>query len=119
MTRGLNEMRKLAAACGCNPETLNGLSGMGDLCVTCSSMISRNYRFGYLIAEGIPIEEAKEKIGMVVEGLYTCVSALQVSKEHSVAMPISEAVYQVVVEGLKPVQAVEMLMTREIKEEFL
>lgn len=118
MTRGLNEIRKLAKAAGANEATLNGLAGMGDLCLTCSSMISRNYRFGHLIAEGVEIEKAKEKIGMVVEGLYTCVSALQVSKKLNVPMPIAEVVYKIAHEQLKPIEAVKLLMQREIKDEL-
>ncbi len=119
ITRGLHEMRKFAMKQGCSPETLNGLSGMGDLCVTCSSMISRNYRFGYLLAEGMSGEAAKEKIGMVVEGAYTTVSALQVAKKYDVEMPISEAVHKVVYEGVKATEAVNLLMKRVIKEEHL
>ena len=68
MTRGLHEIRKLSAVKGCSAETLTGLSGLGDLCVTCLSKLSRNYSYGHLIAEGLDPLAAKEKIGMVVEG---------------------------------------------------
>lgn len=119
MTRGLHEIRKLAVAQGCKAETLNGLSGMGDLCVTCSSVMSRNYRFGCLMAEGLSPEEAQKKIGMVVEGAYTCVSALQLSKQLEISMPITEAIYKIVYEGMKPIHAVQALMQRTIKEEHL
>lgn len=119
MTRGLHEIRKLAIAKRCRAETINGLAGMGDLCVTCFSQFSRNYRFGNLIAKGLTMDQAKEEIGMVVEGAYTCVSALQISREVKVPLPITEAVYKVLYEGVEPMEAVKALLMREIKEEHL
>lgn len=119
MTRGLHEIRKLSVARGCKADTLSGLSGMGDICLTCGSLISRNCRFGYLLAQGLTPKEAEEKIEMVVEGAYTCVSALQLSKQLNVSMPITEIVYKIIYEGMKPLDAVQMLMQRTIKEEHL
>lgn len=119
MTRGLHEIRKLARLKGCNPETLNGLSGMGDLCVTCLSKLSRNYRFGQLIAQELSSAEAQEVIGMVVEGAYTCVSAAQLASKHQVPAPITEAVYSILYGDLKPRDAVKSLFQRAIKEEHL
>ena len=119
MTRGLHEIRKLSVAKGCRPESLNGLSGMGDLCATCLSTLSRNYIFGKLLAEGLSPDEAREKIGMVVEGAYTCVSALQLSRKANIPVPITEAVYSIIYEGLSPKEAVEALLTRAIKQEHL
>ncbi len=119
MTRGLHEMRKLAVAKGCRPETLNGLSGMGDLCVTCLSKLSRNYTFGRLIAEGLGTQAAKEKIGMVVEGTYTCVSALQLGRKAKIEVPITAAVNSILYEDLNPRDAVRALLQRAIKEEHL
>lgn len=119
MTRGLHEMKKLAVACGGQPETLYGLSGVGDLCVTCTSMTSRNFKFGYLLAQGKSPEEAQKEIGMVVEGAYTSVSALQLGKELGVSLPISETVHQILFERLAPKDAVQVLMKRAIKEEQL
>ena len=119
MTRGLHEIRKLAVACGCKAETINGLAGMGDLFVTCSSPLSRNFRFGTLLAKGLPIQEAYSKIGMVVEGAYTCVSALQLSRQLDIPMPITETVHKIIYENMPPQRAVEMLMQRTIKEEHL
>lgn len=119
MTRGLHEIRKLSVACGCKPETINGLAGMGDLCLTCSSSMSRNFRFGTLLAEGLSAEEAQKRIGMVVEGAYTCVSALQLGKQYDVELPIAESVYQIIYQSLKPLDAVKALMQRTIKEEHL
>lgn len=118
MTRGLHEMRRLSVTKGCNPETLNGLSGMGDLCVTCLSVLSRNYSFGRLIAEGLSIEDAKQEIGMVVEGAYTCYSAMQLAEKAGIELPIGEIVYKIIKEGLDPKKAVKQLLDREVKEEF-
>lgn len=119
LTRGLHEIRKLAVAKGCKQETLNGLAGLGDLCVTCFSTLSRNYRFGRLLVEGYGIEEAKRKIGEVVEGAYSCISALQLSKKLHVVLPITEAVYKIIYEGLHPKEAVKSLLQRTVKEEHL
>lgn len=119
MTRGLHEIRKLAVACDCQSSTINGLAGMGDLCLTCNSTMSRNFRFGTMLAQGLSAKEALKRIGMVVEGAYTCVSALQLSKQYQVELPIAEAVYQIIYESLKPVDAVSALMQRTIKEEHL
>lgn len=119
MTRGLHEIRKLSCVKGCKQETLNGLSGLGDLCVTCLSTLSRNYSFGRLLAQGLKLEEAKEKIGMVVEGAYTCLSALQLGKKAGIPIPITEAIYSILYEKLDPREAVKSLLQRAIKEEHL
>jgi glycerol-3-phosphate dehydrogenase (NAD(P)+) len=119
MTRGLHEIRKLSIACGSKSETISGLSGMGDLCLTCSSSLSRNFRFGMLLAQGFTATEAQEKIGMVVEGAYTCISALQLSKEFQIEMPIAETVYNIIHFNMHPLDAVKALMRRTIKEEHL
>lgn len=119
MTRGLHEIRKLCVVKNCKPETLNGLSGMGDLCVTCMSVHSRNYRFGRLVAEGFSPEGARQKIGMAVEGIYTCVSARELGHKHDIPVPITEATYQIIYGGLDPREAVKTLLQRAIKEEHL
>lgn len=119
MTRGLHEMRKLCVVKHCKPETLNGLSGLGDLCVTCLSRHSRNYRFGRLIAEGFSPEGARQKIGMAVEGIYSCVSARELARRHNVPVPITDATYAIIYESLDPREAVKALLTRAIKEEHL
>lgn len=119
MTRGLHEIRKLCVVKSCKPETLNGLSGMGDLCVTCMSRHSRNYRFGRLVAEGFSPEGARQKIGMAVEGIYTCVSARELGHKHHIPLPITEATYQIIYGGLDPREAVKTLLQRAIKEEHL
>lgn len=119
ITRGLHEMRKLSVVKNAKAETLNGLSGLGDLCVTSLSSLSRNYKFGRFIAEGVPIEVAKEKIGMVIEGEYTCVSARQMGMEADISLPITDGIYSIIYEGLNPLDAVKNLFKREIKEETL
>lgn len=119
MTRGLHEIRKLAVVRGGKADTLNGLAGMGDLCVTCLSKYSRNYRFGQLIAEGLDPDKAKKKIGMVVEGTYTCLSAMQLAKKYHIDLPITEAIYKVIYEGISPHEGVKLLLQRATKEEFL
>lgn len=119
MTRGLHEIRKLSSLKGCNPETLNGLAGLGDLCVTCLSKHSRNYKFGHLIADGLDPQSAKDHIGMVVEGVYTAVSAYQLGQKFGIPLPITEAVYSIIYEGLNPRDAVKALLQRSIKEEHL
>lgn len=119
MTRGLHEMRKLCVVKDCKPETLNGLAGMGDLCVTCMSRHSRNYRYGRLIAEGFSPEGARQKIGMAVEGIYTCVSVRELGRKYHVPIPITEATYSVIFDGLDPREAVKALLQRAIKEEHL
>jgi glycerol-3-phosphate dehydrogenase (NAD(P)+) len=119
MTRGLHEITKLAVARGGQKETLFGLSGMGDLCLTCSSSMSRNTRFGLLLSKGLSKDQAKDEIGTVVEGAYTVVSALYLSKSLNISMPITEMVYKILYEKLPIEKAVESLMQRVIKEEHL
>lgn len=119
LTRGLHEIRKLATAKDFLPETLNGLSGLGDLAVTCMSRHSRNYRFGKLIAEGFSPEGARQKIGMAIEGIYTCIAARELGMKHQIPIPITEAVYAIIYEGLDPRMAVKALLQRAIKEEHL
>ena len=119
VTRGLHEMVKLAVPFGCHTNTLYGLSGLGDLYLTCSSPLSRNFRFGNLLSEGLGKEEAEKKIGMVVEGANTCFAALEAAKEHKVQMPITECVVKLINKEIAPDMVVETLMKRHIKEEHL
>jgi glycerol-3-phosphate dehydrogenase (NAD(P)+) len=119
MTRGLHEIRKLCLTKNCKIETLNGLSGLGDLFVTCSSTLSRNYRFGRLIAEGLTPLEAKKEIGMVVEGAYSVVSAYELGKKYDVPLPITNATYAILCGEMKPEEAVRALLQRTIKQEHL
>ena len=119
ITRGLHEIVKLAKSQKCRPETLYGLSGMGDLFLTCSSTLSRNFRFGHLLSQGVSPEEAKKKIGMVVEGAYSAIAALQISQKSHIPMPITEGVVAILEGRLKPETAVAHLMQRAVKEEYL
>lgn len=119
MTRGLHEIARLAHARGCQMQTLYGLSGMGDLFLTCSSSVSRNYRFGTLLAQGKSEIEAKKEIGMVVEGASTCHSAMKLAQDANVDLPICRSVHEIIEGQLTPQEAVEKLMQRIIKEERL
>jgi glycerol-3-phosphate dehydrogenase (NAD(P)+) len=119
MTRGLHEIVKLSKAFSCRPETLYGLSGMGDLFLTCSSNLSRNFRFGRLLASGTGPQAAKKEIGTVVEGAYSAVTALQLAQEKNIPMPITESVAAILEGKLAPKDAVSYLMQRAIKEESL
>lgn len=119
MTRGLHEIRKLSLLKGAKPETMNGLAGLGDLCVTCLSKHSRNYRFGHLIAQGKDPASAKAEVQMVVEGVYTSLSAYELGKKWDIPLPITEAIHSIIYQGLEPREAVKALLQRSIKEEHL
>ena len=84
---------------GANSSTFSGLAGIGDLIVTCTSMLSRNRRAGILIGKGYSVEEATKEVGMVVEGIKTTKSAYQLAKKYGVDMPITEELYEVLYEG--------------------
>ena len=118
MTRGIYEMSKLGISLGANPHTFNGLSGIGDLIVTCTSMHSRNRRAGILIGEGKSMEESCNEVGQVVEGVKTVKSAYKLAKLKNIEMPITNALYKVLYEGYDPNKAVYELMTRENKDEI-
>ncbi len=119
MTRGLHEISRLSQAMGCQLQTLYGLSGMGDLFLTCSSSISRNFRFGSLLAQGKSEYEAKKEIGMVVEGASTCHSAVRLGHTFGIDLPICYTVHEIIAGELSPFEAVPKLMQRMIKEEHL
>ena len=117
MTRGMTEMARLGVALGGHKDTFAGLSGMGDLIVTCTSMHSRNRRCGILIGQGVPVEEAIREVGATVEGYFAALSAHQLSEKMGVEMPICESAYGVLYEG-RPVElVVEQLMTRSKRRE--
>ena len=117
MTRGLAEIMRLGVELGAKPETFSGLSGVGDLIVTCTSMHSRNRRCGIMIGEGTPPEEAIKKVGMVVEGMYTTEAAYELAKRVGVEMPITEAIYRTIKGEITAISAVPLLMGRERKHE--
>jgi glycerol-3-phosphate dehydrogenase (NAD(P)+) len=117
ITRGLGEIARLGVKLGGEKETFYGLSGLGDLIVTCLSEHSRNRRAGKLIGQGKTLEEAKKEVGMVIESIDNIDVAYELGKKNDVYMPIIETVYQVIYKGLEPEQAVKNLMTRDKKSE--
>lgn len=117
ITRGLVEIRKLGVALGGEKETFYGLSGLGDLIVTCLSEHSRNRRAGVLIGQGKTIEEAKKEVGMVIESIDNIEVAKRLSDELNLELPILNTVYDILYNNLEPKKAVEMLMTRKKKQE--
>lgn len=117
ITRGIAEIKRLGVAMGAHAETLTGLSGIGDLIVTCASVHSRNRKAGYLIGKGYTMQEAMDEVKMVVEGVYSAKAALALSRKYHVEMPIVEEVNQVLFEGKSPKDALGELMMRVRKEE--
>ena len=117
VTRGLVEISKLGTAMGGKQETFYGLTGLGDLIVTCSSEHSRNRRAGKLIGKGYSVEETKEHVGMTIESIDNINVAYELAKKYNIEMPIVEAVYNVLYNGVAPKEAVKILMTRSKKEE--
>ena len=102
---------------GAEEKTFYGLTGLGDLIVTCGSVHSRNRRAGEMIGKGFTIEEARKEIGMTIESVDNIDVAYSLSKKYNVEMPIVNAVYNVLYNGLDPKEAVNQLMTRELKDE--
>lgn len=117
MTRGMYEITKVGIALGGKAETFYGLTGMGDLIVTCTSMHSRNRRCGILIGEGKTLEEAIDEIGMVVEGVKACKAFHELQKTVDVSMPITEILYEILFGDVKVEDAVVHLMERDKKSE--
>ena len=117
ITRGLAELSRLGVALGGQKETLYGLSGLGDLIVTCLSEHSRNRKAGKLIGQGKSLEETKKEVGMTIESIDNIEVAHELGKLHNIEMPIVEAVYGILYKGLKPEDAVDMLMNRSKKSE--
>lgn len=117
ITRGITEIARLGMAMGGRFETFCGLTGIGDLIVTCASMHSRNRRAGILIGQGKTCEEAMAEVKMVVEGVYSAKAAIQLAKKYNVQLPIIEQVCQVLFEGKSAEQAVKELMLRDKKIE--
>ena len=115
--RGLNEMTRLGRALGAKAETFMGLSGMGDLVLTCTDDQSRNRRMGLALASGRKAAEVAKEIGQVVEGVYAAQAVHTVAKRESVEMPICEQVYRILYEDATPADVVDRLMSRELKPE--
>ncbi len=118
ITRGLAEMARLGVRCGANPITFAGLAGMGDLVLTCTGALSRNRHVGLKLGQGLTLEQILAEMNNVAEGVKTAEAAYNLGKKYEVELPISEAVYQVLYEGLHPGKAVKQLMSRPLKTEF-
>ena len=118
MTRGMMEITRLGEAMGARVKTFRGLSGYGDLIVTCLSKHSRNRQLGQLIGEGKTLEDITSDMSMIAEGIFTAKSVHQLQLKHNVEMPIHEAIYQVLFQKKDPKNSVAELMTRRLSEEL-
>ena len=116
-TRGLVEIARLGVKLGAEEKTFYGLSGLGDLIVTCSSEHSRNRRAGRFIGQGHTVEETRVLVGQTIESIDNIESAYKLAKELGVEMPIVNVVYDILYNGLDPKEAVDILMTRKLREE--
>lgn len=119
ITRGLAEMQRLGVKMGANPMTFSGLSGLGDLILTCTGDLSRNRNVGLRLGKGENIEDILSDMKMVAEGVRTTRAAYDLSRILSVEMPITECIYSIIYEKMNAKEAVSALMTRELKEEIM
>ena len=117
ITRGIAEIARLGVKMGGKIETFTGLTGIGDLIVTCASVHSRNRKAGYLIGQGMSMQEAMDEVKMVVEGVYSAKAAAKLAQKYEVSMPIVDEVKAVLFEGKSPAEAVNDLMMRESRSE--
>ena len=117
ITRGIAETKRLGVALGANENTFLGLSGIGDLIVTATSIHSRNNKFGNLIGQGLEKEKALEEVGMVVEGLSAIEPTLKLAQKHNIEMPICNCVNEIINKKLDPAESVKLLMNRAFKDE--
>jgi glycerol-3-phosphate dehydrogenase (NAD(P)+) len=118
ITRGMNEMLRLGAALGAQPQTLMGLAGLGDLVLTCTGKLSRNYRFGFALGQGVPLQQALADIGQVVEGAVTADEVMRLAQRHDLDLPISQHVQAVLRGEMTPTDALRSLLARERKPEY-
>lgn len=118
MTRGIAEISRVASSLGANPLTCMGLAGMGDLVATCTSRHSRNRTFGEAFVSGTTLEQYEERTGMVVEGAEAAASILEVARAHDVQTPITQAVFELLYEGLPVTEAIDALLGRQPANEF-
>ena len=117
ITRGIAEISRLGVKMGGKIESFTGLTGIGDLIVTCASVHSRNRKAGYLIGKGMTMQAAMDEVKMVVEGVYSAKAAAKLAEKYEVSMPIVEEVNNVLFKGKSPAQAVDDLMQRESRSE--
>ena len=117
ITRGITEISRLGIAMGAKADTFYGLSGIGDLIVTCASVHSRNRKAGYLMGQGRTMREAMDEVKMVVEGVYSAKAAVALARKYNIEIPIIEQVNKVLFEDKSPKEAVTELMLRDKKIE--
>lgn len=118
ITRGLSEIARMGVALGAKRQTFSGLSGMGDLILTCNGDLSRNLRVGMALAKGKTLEDILKELGMVAEGVKTSQAANELAQKHFVEMPIAYCVYKIIHENLDPLFALQQLMSRKLKSEL-
>ena len=118
ITRGLAEMTRLGVAMGARERTFAGLSGLGDLVLTCTGSLSRNYTLGMKLGQGMKLKDILEQTASVIEGVATAESAYELSKKYRIEMPIVEQVFKIIYEEKEPARAVHDLMSRSLKMEF-
>ena len=117
LTRGMAEIVRISVRLGANPSTLYGLSGMGDLIATCSSPLSRNHTVGALLAQGKKIDDILKELGSVAEGVHTSKALCELAKKLGVEVPLSEAIYEALYTDITPIEVMQKLMNRKLKEE--
>ena len=118
ITRGLSEITRLGVAKGANPLTFGGLSGVGDLILTCTSEKSRNYRVGYYLGQGLSLDDIQHRLGQTAEGVVNAKAVHRLATRMGVEMPICNGVYRLLYEGLEPRAAVQELAARDLKHEL-
>ncbi|WP_038248946.1 NAD(P)H-dependent glycerol-3-phosphate dehydrogenase [Ghiorsea bivora] len=117
VTRGIAEISRITEACGGKAETMSGLSGLGDLLLTCTGSLSRNRKMGMALASGLSVEKAREYVGQVVEGEKTATAAVKLAEKHQIDMPITQSVYDVLQGNASPKKALQTLLERPEKHE--
>ena len=117
LTRGMAEIVRISVRLGANPSTLYGLSGMGDLIATCSSPLSRNHTVGAMLAKGKKIDDILNELGSVAEGVQTSKALCELAKKLNVEVPLSEAIYEALYTDITPIEVMQKLMNRKLKEE--
>ncbi len=118
ITRGLTELMRFGVKLGASSLTFSGLAGLGDLVLTCTGRLSRNYTVGYRVAQGESLEEVLKDLGQVAEGVETVKAVRRLSRSLSVEMPISEGVYEILFEDKSPLEVLKRLLSRPLKAEF-
>jgi len=118
ITRGITEIQRLGTRMGANPMTFMGLAGIGDLVLTCTGTLSRNWNVGHKLGQGMTLDAILSETRTVAEGVKTTKSVFNLSRKLGVEMPIAEQVYHILYDGLDPKEALRLLMTRDLKQEY-